>query len=98
MEHNLYAIIVVVEELHPTDLAENRVVVIVNHIMRGDRRKSVPFQSQDTAFQENIVFFGQKFVRTRQCTVFSVRRRGQLSSVENKDLQTRWNGWHGRKA
>jgi len=71
MEHNLYAIVVVVEELHPTDLIENRIVEIVSHIVRRDWRKSVPFQSQDTTFQKDVVFLGQKLVRTRQCTVFS---------------------------
>jgi len=65
MEHNLHAIVMVIEELHPADLVENRVVGIVSHIVRGDRRKSIPFQSQDTALQEDVVFFGQELVRTR---------------------------------
>ena len=63
MEHNLYAIVVIIEELHPADLAENRIVVIVNHIVRGDRWKSVPFESQDATFQKDVVFFGQELVR-----------------------------------
>jgi len=58
MEHNLYAIVVVVEELHPADLIENRIGVIVSHIVRRDWRKSVPFQSQDATLQKNVVFFG----------------------------------------
>ena len=98
MENNLYAIIVVVEELYPTDLVENGVAAIINHIMRGDWRKSVPFQGQDTTLQENVVFFGQELVRTRQCTVFSAWRRGQSLSIGNGGVQTRWSGWHGRKA
>lgn len=74
MEHNLYAVVVVIEELHPADLIEDRVVVIINHIMRGDWRKSVPFQCQDTTLQKDVVFFGQKLVRTWQCAVFSACR------------------------
>ena len=58
MEHNLDAIVVVVEELHSADLVENRIVVIVNHVMRGNWRKGVPFESQDTTLQEDVVFFG----------------------------------------
>ena len=65
MEHNLHAIVVVIEELHPADLAENRVAVIVSHIVRGDWREGVPFQSQDTTLQEDVVFFSQELVRTR---------------------------------
>ena len=74
MEHNLYAIVVVIEELHPTDLVENRIIVIVSHIVRRDWRKSVPFQSQDTTLQKDVIFFGQELVRARQCTMFSVWR------------------------
>ena len=77
MEHNLYAIVVVIEELDPADLVENGIAAIVSHIVRGDWRKSVPFQSQDTTLQKDVVFFGQKFVRTRQCTVFSVCRKDE---------------------
>ena len=74
MEHNFYAIIVVIEELHPADLVENRVIGVVSHIVRGDWRKGVPFQSQDTTLQKDIIFFGQELVRARQCTMFSVWR------------------------
>lgn len=72
MEHNLHAIIVIVEELHSADLIEDRIVVIVSHVVCGDWRKGVSFESQDTTLQKDVVFFGQKFFRTRQCTVFSV--------------------------
>ena len=65
MEHNLYAIVVVIEKLDLTDLIENRISMIVSHIVCGDWRKSVPFQSQDTTLQKNVVFFGQKLVWTR---------------------------------
>ena len=72
MEHYLYTITVVIEELDPTDLVENRIAMVVGHIVGGDWRKGVPFQSQDTTLQKDVVFFGQKLVWTRQCTVFSV--------------------------
>lgn len=98
MEHNLYAIVVVIEELHPADLVENRVGVIVSHIVRGDWRESVPFESQDTTLQKDVVFFGQKFVRTWQCTVFSVETKDKSSSDGSEGPRTRWNGWRGRKA
>jgi hypothetical protein len=58
MEYDLNAIIMIVEELYFADLVENRVVVIVNHIMRGDWRKGVSFESQDTTLQKDVVFFG----------------------------------------
>ena len=58
MEHNLNAIVVIVEELYSADLIENRIVVIVNHVMRGDWRKGVSFESQDTTLQKHVVFFG----------------------------------------
>jgi len=74
VEHNLHAIVMVIEKLHPSDMAENRIIVIISHIVRSDWRKSVPFQSQDTTLQKNVVFFSQEFVWTRQCAVFSVRR------------------------
>ena len=74
MEHNLHAIIVIVEELHSADLVENRVGVIVNHIMCGNWRKGVSFESQDTTLQKDVVFFGKKLIRTRQCAVFSACR------------------------
>jgi hypothetical protein len=71
MEYNLDAIVVVVEELHPADLAENRIVVVVDHIVCGDWWKCVSFESQYTTLQKNVVLFGEKLVRTWQCTVFS---------------------------
>jgi hypothetical protein len=43
MEDNLYAIVVVIEELHLADLVENGVIGVVSHIVRGDWRKGVPF-------------------------------------------------------
>jgi len=92
VEHDLYAIVVVIEELNLTDLIENRIGMIVSHIVRGDWRKSVPFQSQYTTLQKNVVFFGQKLVWTRQCTVFSVQTRNKSSSDGSKDPRTRWNG------
>lgn len=72
MEDNLNSIVVIVEELHSANLVENRVVGIINHIVSGDRRKGVSFESQDTTLQKDAVFLGQKFFRTRQCTVLSV--------------------------
>jgi len=72
MEHYLYAIIVVIEELDPADLVENRIGMVFRHIVGGDWRKRVPFQSQDTTLQKDIVFFCQELVWTRQCTIFSV--------------------------
>ena len=72
MEDNLDAIVVIVKELDSADLVENRISVVVNHIVCGDWRKGVSFESQDTTFQENVVFLSQKFFRTRQCPVFSV--------------------------
>jgi len=89
MEYNLHAIVMVIEELHPADLVENRVVVIISHIVRGDWRKSVPFQSQDTTLQKDVVFFGQELIRTRQCTVFSVETRGESLSDGGGDPRTR---------
>jgi hypothetical protein len=72
MEDHLNAIIVVVEELHFADLVENRIVVIVNHVVCGDWGKGVSFEGQDTTLQKDVVFFGQKFFGTRQCTMLSM--------------------------
>ena len=65
MKHDLDAVIVVVEELYSADLVENRIVVIINHIVCGDRGEGVSLESQDTPLQKDVVFFGQKFFRTR---------------------------------
>jgi len=77
VEHDLHAIVMVIEKLHPADLVKNRVVVIISHIVCGDWRESVPFQRQDTTLQKDVVFFGQELIRTRQCTVFSVKAKGE---------------------
>ena len=97
MEHNFYAIVVVIEELDPTDLVKNGVVVIIGHIVRGDWREGVSFQSQDTTLQKDVVFFRQQFFWTRQCAVLSVQTsEPQLDGSE--DTPTHWNGLRGQKA
>ena len=71
--------------------------MIVSHIVCGDWRKGVPFQSQDTTLQKDVVFFGQELIRTWQCAVFSVEARGEPLSDGGGDPRTRWNGWRGRR-
>ena len=98
MEHNLYAIAVVIEELDRTDLVENGVVVIIGHIMRGDWREGVPFQSQDTTLQNNVVFICQQLFWARQRAVFSVQTRSESQLNGSEDTPTHWNGLRGQKA
>lgn len=65
MEDDLHAVVVVIEELNSADLVENRIVVIVGHVVGCHWGECVPLQRQDTTLQQDVVFFGQKFVRTR---------------------------------
>lgn len=98
MEHNLYAIVVVIEEMDPTDLVKNGVVVIIGHVVCGDWREGVPFQSQDTTLQKDVVFYRQQFFWTRQCAVFSEQTRSKPQLNGSEDTPTHWNELRGQKA
>ena len=71
MEDNLDAVGLRVEELNAANLVQNRVVVVVRHVVGGDWRQSVALQSEDTTLQQNLVFVREKFVGSRNGAMFS---------------------------
>lgn len=57
MEDDLHAIVRVVEQLDATNLIQNRVVGVVLHVVGHNRRQRIPFQGENPAFQQDLVFF-----------------------------------------
>lgn len=51
MEDDLHTIVVVVKELNPPDLAENRIVMVIRHVVRYDGREGVALECVDTALE-----------------------------------------------
>ena len=72
VEDDLDAVMRVVEELHAPDLGQNRVVVVVRHVVRRDGRERVPLKREDTALEQHLVLFREQIVRCGERGVFSV--------------------------
>lgn len=73
MEHDLDSVAARVEELDATDLAENRVTCVVRHVVSDDGREGVALESEDAAFEEDFVFFGEDLFRCGVHFVFAVK-------------------------
>lgn len=81
----------VVEELHAPDLVQNRVVVVVCHIVCRDRWQSVTLEGKDTTLEENFVFVGQQLVWCGQNTMITVKITSAVTHNTVNDLtRTHW--------
>ena len=69
MENNLDAVTTGVEQLHTAYLVQDGVVVVISHVVGCDRWELVAFQGEDTALQQDLVFFRKEIIRCRKCTV-----------------------------
>ena len=72
VEDDLDAVMRVVEELHAPDLGQNRVVVVVRHVVRRDGRERVPLEREDAALEQHLVLFREQIIRRGERGVFSV--------------------------
>ena len=72
MEDNLDTVVLRVEQLDTTNLVEDRVAGIVSHVVSCHRWEGVAFESKDTTFEENLVFFGEKAFGSWKCSVFTL--------------------------
>ena len=79
VEDDLDAVVRVVEELHAPDLGQNRVVVVVRHVVRRDGRERVPLEREDTALEQHLVLFREQIIRRGERGVFSVFPMRRLS-------------------
>lgn len=62
MEDDLNAVCLGIEHLYPANLTEDRVVVVVSHVVSSDRRQRVALQSEDTTLEQNFVFVREQLV------------------------------------
>ena len=60
MEHNLHPIVMPIEQLHASNLVQNRVRTVVDHVVRHDRWERVPLEREDAAFELDLVLFGEE--------------------------------------
>lgn len=58
VEDHLHAVFARVEELDLADLAQDRVLVVVRHIVSDNWREGVALQGENAALEEDIVLFG----------------------------------------
>lgn len=56
MEDDLHTVMVRVEELHSADLTQDRIRLVVRHVVRYYRRQRVALKSEDAPFEEDEVF------------------------------------------
>ena len=55
MEYDLYAIMGVVKELYATDLVEDGIILVIDHVVGDNRRQSVPLHSEEAAAEDNAI-------------------------------------------
>lgn len=56
MEDDFNTVARLVEQLHTANLVENRVICVVGHVMRHDRREGIALQGEDAPLEEDLVF------------------------------------------
>ena len=86
VEHNLDAVLRVVEELHTTDLVEDRVVRVVRHVVRRHWRQGVPLEREDAPLQQDLVLLRQKVIRCRQSRMLATKLSIQQEETEKLGL------------
>lgn len=84
VEDNLDAVGLRVEELDAADLVQDRVIVVVGHVVGRDWRQSVALQSEDTTLQQNLVFVGEKFIGSRDGAMFSAEIESDPRDADRK--------------
>ena len=55
MEHHLDAVRRVVEQLNAADLVQDRVIVVVGHVVCRYGRECVALEGEDSTFQKNLI-------------------------------------------
>lgn len=65
VEDDLYSVRFAVEELDASNLIQDRVVRVVRHVMRNDRREGVSSERQYTSFDEDLVFVREERAEVR---------------------------------
>lgn len=65
VEDDLDAVRWVVEELYPTDLVQNRILAVVDHVVRDNRGKSVSLHGKETATKQDTVLAGEDLLVIR---------------------------------
>ena len=60
VEDDLDTVTLLVEQLSPSDLVQDRIVGIILHIVGGDGRQRVSLERKDSSLEKNLVFIGQQ--------------------------------------
>jgi hypothetical protein len=60
VEDDLDPIVLLVEQLSPPDLVQDRIVCIVLHVVSGNGGQRVPLERKDTTLEEDLVLVGQQ--------------------------------------
>ena len=74
VEDDLDTIGRVVEELHPTDLVEDRVLGVVEHVVRDDRGQTMPFHGEQSPPQQDAVLTGHQVLLVGHVVTFFPRQ------------------------
>ena len=73
MEHNFDAVRRVVEQLNTPDLVQDRVIVVVGHVVCRHGRERVALEGKDSTFEENLILVGQEGIWRGECRVLAER-------------------------
>ena len=72
MEHHLHPIAGVIEQTNATNLAQDRVVVVICHVVCRYWRKLIALQGKDASLQKYFVFVRKEIRGRWQCPVFTM--------------------------
>ena len=60
VEDDLDTVVLLVEQLGPSDLVQDRIVGVVLHVVGGDGRQRVSLERKDSTLEKDLVFVGQQ--------------------------------------
>jgi hypothetical protein len=60
VEDDLDTIVLLVEQLSPSDLVQDRIVGVVLHVVGGDGRQRVSLERKDSSLEKDLVFVRQQ--------------------------------------
>ena len=86
MENNLDAVRGMVEELYPADLVQNRVFMVVEHVVGNNGREPMPLHGEETTTKEDTVLAGDQFLLIRQRVTLVPLERALEDAAANATL------------
>lgn len=84
MEHNLDAIRRVVKESQSTELAQDRILAIIRHVVCHNRRQGRPLECKCTSLQQDLVLARQELSRVHITATINEEEQEEMTRSQEK--------------